>query len=133
MRELGWWLEVTTLVIPGHNDSPEELRGLAGFIASELGPETPWHISRFHPEFLMPTTPPTPVHTLEMAWDIGRSAGLEYVYVGNLPGGQRNDTICPGCGKVVAERQGYAVKVRSLEQGLCGVCGTRIPGKFAPS
>ncbi|WP_243311880.1 AmmeMemoRadiSam system radical SAM enzyme [Fundidesulfovibrio agrisoli] len=130
MRKLGWWLEVTTLVIPGLNDTPEELGNLARFIAGELGPQTPWHISRFHPDFMMPSTPPTPPSTMEAAWDLGKEAGLEYVYIGNMPAGSHNNTVCHSCGKTLLERRGFSVVAGTLENGRCKACGATVPGRF---
>lgn len=131
IRELGWWLEVTTLVIPGLNDAAEELGEMASFIAEELGAGTPWHLSRFHPDFRMLDRPPTPVSTLERAWEIGRAAGLEYVYVGNVPGNAHNSTICPGCGETAIEREGFTALGGTLRDGKCSACGREIAGRFA--
>ena len=97
-RDAGIWLELTTLVIPGRNDGDDELRALADWIAGTLGPDTPWHVSRFHPAFRMRDVPPTPIATLRRAAEIGREAGLRYVYVGNAPELQMEDTRCAGCG-----------------------------------
>jgi len=130
MRRLGWWLEVTTLVIPGLNDSPEELAAMAGFIASELGTHTPWHLSRFHPDFRLVDVPHTPEKTLETAWQAGRQAGLDSVYVGNLPGNAHNSTLCPGCGKAAIERQGFALLGGTLADGACSACGFKLSGRF---
>lgn len=96
IKALGWWLEVTTLVIPGCNDSEAELRDMAAFVHGELGPDTPWHLSAFHGAYHMAGHPSTPPARLEDAWRIGREAGLHFVYIGN--GGQRvgGTTFCPG-------------------------------------
>jgi len=130
IRELGWWLEVTTLVIPGLNDSEEELKAMAGFLSGTLGTWTPWHLSRFHPDFMMNDRPATPVATLEKAWSIGREAGLEFVYVGNVPGNAHNSTLCPGCGKEIISREGFAVTGTALLGGACAGCGAPLPGVF---
>jgi len=130
MRELGWWLEVTTLIIPGLNDSAAELTAMAKFLADELGPETPWHLSRFHPDYKLQDRPPTPVATLQMAQNIGRQAGLKFVYVGNVPGGEHNATACPKCGRTVIERTGFAVRRMDVDHGLCPACREPIPGRF---
>ncbi len=122
----GWWVELTTLLIPGLNDSPAELRELAGFIASDLGKSVPWHISRFHPAHKMPDLPPTSRESLEAAWEIGKQAGLEYVYIGNLPGHRGESTLCPDCGSVVLERVGYHTTIRG--RGDCPDCGREIAG-----
>ncbi len=126
LKGAGVWVEVTTLVIPGLNDGPEELRALASFIATELGRETPWHLSRFHPDYRLLDRPATPVATLEMARDLGRAAGLKYVYVGNVPGNEGNRTRCPNCGTVVIDRVGFAIRGVNLKGGCCGKCGERI-------
>ncbi len=131
MKELGIWLEVTTLVIPGLNDSPQELTELANFLVT-LGTETPWHISRFHPTYRMTDRPTTPVKTLQAARDIGLRAGLRYVYVGNVPGNEGENTFCPQCGKVLIERFGFAIKPRGIQAGACSHCGMRIEGVEMP-
>jgi len=128
MRQQGVWLEVTTLVIPGHNDDPGELAELAGFIARELGPGTPWHVSRFHPAYRLTDAPPTPAATLRRAYDIGREAGLHYVYIGNLPGLRGEDTLCPHCGQTVIARYGFTVLERHIQNGACTHCGAAIAG-----
>lgn len=128
-KELGVWIELTTLVIPGLNDSEEELRDLTGFIVRELGADVPWHVSRFFPAFRMSDGAVTPVTTLLRAAFIGREAGLRYVYLGNAPeeeGGE--DTRCPGCGTVVIRRAGLALIENRLEGGACPACGQRIAG-----
>jgi pyruvate formate lyase activating enzyme len=130
LKQAGVWVEVTTLVIPGLNDDPEELAALARFIAEELGCDTPWHVSRFHPTHRMTDRGPTPAATVETAWQIGKNAGLHYVYVGNLPGSSHQDTHCPDCDVRVVERQGYATRSRMKENGVCPGCGTRISGIF---
>lgn len=128
MKELGVWVEVTTLVVPGMNDSEAELRDIAHFIATELGGETPWHVSRFHPDYKMYDRGPTPPATLCRAYDLGRQAGLRYVYVGNLPGARLEDTFCPGCGRMVIGRWGFQVTERHIRDGACAHCGTMIDG-----
>ena len=128
MKELGIWVEVTTLVVPDLNDSEAELRDIARFIADELGAETPWHVSRFHPDYKMYDRGPTPVATLRRAYDLGREAGLRYVYVGNMPGARLEDTICPNCGRTVIGRWGFQLTQRHLEGGRCVHCGTTIDG-----
>ena len=129
IKELGWWLEVTTLVIPNLNDSQAELMNLAGFIAEELGVDVPWHVSRFHPNFELRDRGPTPVKTLETAWDIGHRAGLRYVYTGNMHGHHGEHTLCPGCGKTVIERQGFFILSSRLKNGACESCGFKIAGR----
>ena len=128
MKAQGIWLEVTTLVIPGYNDDPVELRELAHWLVEELGPETPWHVSRFHPTYRLTDAPPTPAATLQRAQDIGREAGLHYVYIGNLPGLHGEDTLCPSCGRMVISRYGFMVGERNLREGACVYCGAKIHG-----
>ncbi len=127
MRMAGIWLELTTLVIPGHNDDPGELRAIAGWIAATLGPETPWHISRFHPAFRMRAVPSTPSATLRLAADIGHAAGLDHVYVGNAPELGLEDTTCPRCGTALIERAGYRVRTHLVDGG-CPGCGRALAG-----
>jgi pyruvate formate lyase activating enzyme len=132
MRKLGWWLEVTTLLIPGANDGAEELKKLATFLVRELGADTPWHISRFHPDFAMRDRPPTPLDSLARAYDIGREAGLSYVYVGNVRDDSRNSTQCPGCGENVLSRAGFGLLAARTVGGKCGHCGAPIAGYGLP-
>lgn len=123
---MGWWVEITTLLIPGENDSPDELQGLAEFIATDLGRQVPWHISRYHPAYQL-TNPVTPMEALEMAARIGKEAGLNYVYVGNAHSPDWSDTRCPACGEVIVARQGYQIELRG--QGLtCPACGKKAAG-----
>jgi pyruvate formate lyase activating enzyme len=128
MKALGIWVEVTTLVVPGMNDSEGELNDIARFIADELGPETPWHVSRFHPDYQMHDRGPTPATTLQRAYELGREAGLHYVYVGNMPGAHLEDTLCPNCGRTVVERWGFHVRGRHTREGHCSYCGAEIHG-----
>ncbi|MFH1106184.1 MAG: AmmeMemoRadiSam system radical SAM enzyme, partial [Candidatus Aenigmatarchaeota archaeon] len=106
--EAGIWTEITTLIIPGYNDKPDELRKLAAFIAS-ISKDIPWHISQYHPDYKF-DAPRTPVETLRRAFEIGKRAGLNYVYVGNVFGGEHENTFCPKCNAKVIERVGYDVK-----------------------
>lgn len=128
MKQLGVWVEVTTLVVPDLNDSEEELGDIAGFIATELGAETPWHVSRFHPDYKMHDRGPTPPDALRRAYDLGREAGLHYVYVGNMPGAHLEDTHCPNCGQPVISRWGFRVAGRQMRDGACAHCGAAIDG-----
>lgn len=134
MRELGWWLEITTLVIPGLNDAPGELEALAAFIVRELGPDTPWHLSRFHPAHRLQDRPVTPTQTLLDARAAGRAAGLKYIYLGNASGLGFGDTLCPACGKTAIEREGFLViagEEGALPGGVCPWCGAALPGTWA--
>jgi len=128
MKRLGIWLEVTTLVIPGINDDPAELRDAARFVSRELSPDTPWHISRFFPYYKMPDIPPTPLATLQRARDIGLEEGLQYVYIGNVPDESGENTCCPGCGAVLIERQGYQIVRNIIQDGHCPICQKSIAG-----
>ncbi len=128
MRRLGVWLEVTTLVIPGVNDSPEELRSIAEWLADRLGPEAPWHVSRFYGAHRMLETPSTPAATLELAAGAGRGAGLRHVYVGNAPELADEDTRCAGCGRTLVRRHAFEVVGCELVEGRCPSCGRRLAG-----
>ena len=124
----GIWVEVTTLVVPGMNDSEAELRDIATFIAGELGPATPWHVSRFHGDYKMTAAPATPLATLELACRLGKEAGLKYVYCGNVHGQVDERTYCPSCGRVVIDRVGFSIRSVGLSDGACPNCGERIEG-----
>lgn len=126
-HDLGVWVEVTTLVIPGINDSDEELRDIARFIRS-VGAEVPWHVTQFYPTYQMLDRPPTPVDTLRRARRIGLDAGLRYVYEGNVPGEGGENTWCYGCGAPLIERYGHEVTANHLRHGCCPRCGARIDG-----
>jgi pyruvate formate lyase activating enzyme len=128
MKEAGIWVEVTTLIVPGENDSLEELQDMAEFIAG-VGKEIPWHISRYHPDFTYAETGPdsTPLETMEKAKKIGKEAGLEYVYLGNVI--DICATLCPKCGEVLIERAGFGADVlENFIDGACGNCNTKIEG-----
>jgi pyruvate formate lyase activating enzyme len=125
----GIWIEITTLVIPGENDSDDQLNGTAAFIASELGTHVPWHISRFFPQYRMTDRAATPPDLLARAVEAGKRNHLHYLYVGNYAGGLEN-TDCPGCGATVIRRQGYHVLANSIDKGACRTCGTEIAGQW---
>jgi len=127
MKRLGVWVEVTTLVVPGLNDDPEELRDAARFVAQELGVETPWHISRFFPTYQMTDAPPTPVSTLLRAQEIGLEEGLRYIFVGNVRG--EANTVCHECGRTLIRRSGYWIlENRVRPDGTCPDCGAAVAG-----
>jgi len=128
MKELGLWVELTTLVIPDLNDSREELNQISQFIA-DLDPAIPWHVSRFRPAFKMKDRSPTPVSKLKQAFRIGKDAGLNFVYQGNVPG-EGEDTICPSCGTRLIERFGFQVRENLLEGNRCPQCGEKIAGEW---
>ncbi len=129
MKALGIWVEVTTLLIPGLNDGEDELRDLAAFIVS-LGAETPWHISRFHPQYRMTRTQPTPASSIHRAEEIGRAAGLKYVYSGNIPGDPGENTHCAGCGRLLIGRRGFSIERLDLKGSACPDCGATLDGIF---
>jgi pyruvate formate lyase activating enzyme len=123
---MGVWLEVTTLLIPGHNDGEEELRSLVAFLVS-LSVDIPWHVSRFYPAYHLQDVPATTVASLETALRIGREGGLRYVYAGNIPGHPAESTRCHSCGETVIERQGFRLVRSGINKGCCPRCGARIP------
>ena len=127
---LGIWTEVTTLIIPGHNDSDADLKGVADFIAKEMGPHVPWHVSAFYPTYKMVDRPPTPVETLKRAVQIGLESGLHHVYQGNVPGSGGENTHCPGCRKTVIERTGYHLGKVHLRDGKCAFCSAPLQGRW---
>ena len=122
------WLEITTLVIPHKNDSSQELTQIAEFIAGKLSPNVPWHVSRFYPQYRLTQTPPTEEDVLEQAYDIGKAAGLRYVYIGNLPGNRAESTWCYKCGTLLIERIGYQVRSNRIKDYQCPQCGADIAG-----
>lgn len=126
-RELGVWVEVTTLVIPGLNDSEDELRSIAEFVHS-VGVDVPWHISQFYPAYKMLERHPTPLATLRRAGEIGRTVGLRYVYEGNVPGEHGEDTYCYQCGALLIDRYGFYVRQNLIKNGACPECGAKIAG-----
>jgi pyruvate formate lyase activating enzyme len=128
--QMGFWMEIVTLVVPNYNDSDQELNSMAEFIAS-VSVDIPWHVTAFHPDYKMDDTGSTPIETLERARAIGQAAGLKYVYSGNRPGqvGDSENTFCPKCGKTLIERYGFSVLANYLtEDGACPDCGATIPG-----
>ena len=127
-RRLGIWLEITTLIIPGLNDSDEELQGIAAFIVENLGADTPWHVSQFYPTHQLTDLPRTPIATLRRAGEIGRAAGLQHIYEGNVPGEGGENTWCPGCSKLLVARNGFRVLSNRLQEGWCPGCGKKVAG-----
>ncbi len=124
----GVHLEIVNLVVPSLNDSETMLTELAKWVAGELGPDVPVHFTRFHPDYRLQNLPPTPVSTLERAYESARRAGLHYPFVGNVPGHPGNHTYCPRCGKIVIERSGFFVTAMHLRDGSCEFCGEPIAG-----
>jgi len=127
-RKLGIWIEITTLIIPGLNDSDDELQGIASFIVNNLGVDTPWHVSRFHPTYQLTDRPRTPLSTLQRAVAIGRAAGLSYIYEGNAPGDEGENSRCPSCSALLIERCGFAVSSNRIRNGACPDCGRAVAG-----
>jgi len=127
MREKGIWVEVTTLIIPGMNDSQEELEQIAGFLL-EIGDNIPWHLSRFYPAYKMENLPPTPIEILHRTREMALKKGLKYVYVGNVPGDEGENTFCPNCGRIVIKRRGYFIAEINIKEGKCIFCGNLIEG-----
>ena len=125
-KQLGIWIEITTLVIPNVNDSKENLNDIAEFIAG-VGEEIPWHVSGFYPAYELIDLPSTPIHTLRKARNIGLKAGLRYVYQGNVPGEGEN-TYCYNCNKRLIERYGYRIVENRIVESACPVCGAEIDG-----
>lgn len=133
MRSFNWWLEATTLIVPTYNDSEANIRGVAAFIAKELGVDTPWHISAFRPAYKFNQLQTTTVAVLQKAIEIGQQEGLNYIYAGNVPGHHSESTSCPECGELFAARVGYVSKIlpsaAQIEQGgECIKCGFKIAG-----
>jgi pyruvate formate lyase activating enzyme len=119
-------VEVITNVIPTLNDDDEQLKGIAGWIKDELGELTPWHVTRFYPHHHLMHLPATPITTLERAHDIGREAGLKFIYAGNVPGHQSENTVCYSCGKLVVRRFGYDTEIVGLNGSRCQFCGAEL-------
>jgi len=128
LKQKGVFLEITTLLIPGLNDSMEEVGNIARFIAEGPGVATPWHISQFYPTYRMTDRPPTPMETILAARDVGIEAGLRYVYTGNLPQNTGENTFCYGCGRAVIQRSGYRLMAVDIKDNRCSFCGTYIDG-----
>ena len=124
----GVHLEITNLVVPSLNDKKKEIKKMVLWILEHLGPDVPVHFSRFHPTYKLKNLPPTPVKTLEMVREIARDQGLNYVYIGNIPGHSAENTYCPGCGKMIIKRIGYIVKENKIVNGKCKFCKTKIAG-----
>jgi pyruvate formate lyase activating enzyme len=129
LKQTGFWVEVVTLVVPGFNDSENELREIAGFIAS-VSPDIPWHVTAFHPDYRMTNAEYTPRTTLQRASEIGRECGVRYVYAGNIPGkvGSLENTYCPTCSGLLIERTGFYVMKNRIAEGVCPKCSTPIAG-----
>ncbi len=135
LHEMGFWVEIVTLLIPGFNDSDDELKRLAEFLAG-VSPDIPWHVTAFHQDYKMTDPEDTPPETLLRAAAIGRKAGLRYIYAGNLPGqvGDLENTHCPNCRTLLVERFGYFIRGYHLTpEGACPKCQQQIPGRWDAS
>lgn len=127
--EMGVWTEVTTLLIPGYNDSEAELRAIAEFLVS-VSPDLPWHVSRFYPTYRLLDAGPTPLESVERALRAGREAGLRYVYGGNVPGHGSESTRCAECGRTLVQRSGLRLVKNAAPEGCCPGCGRAVAGRF---
>ena len=128
IRKSGVWLELVYLMVPTLNDDPGDIQRMARWLRTEIGTDVPIHFSRFHPQYRLANLPPTPVSSLERAYDICREEGLEYVYIGNVPGHETESTRCPSCAKTIIKRRGYRIETIDIFNGLCRFCGHAIPG-----
>jgi len=128
MKANGVWVEITNLVVPQWNDSEKDIRELCLWVKNNCGADTPLHFSKFWPMHQLTNLPPTPMETLNKAWDIAKSLGLHYVYTGNVPGHPGNNTYCPSCQKILIERVGYRILQNNVTNGTCPFCGQVIPG-----
>lgn len=131
LKQLDFWVEVVTLVVPGWNDSDDELTEIADFLV-DVSPEIPWHVTAFHPDYRVADTPRTSVEALLRAHAIGKRAGLQFVYAGNLPGmvGGCENTYCPQCNAELIGRQGFHVRRNAIKDGCCPSCGAAVPGRW---
>jgi pyruvate formate lyase activating enzyme len=127
LKELGVWVEITTLIIPTLNDGEEELKSIAEFI-KEVGEEIPWHVSAFHPTYKLLDRPRTSAKTLHRAREIGLGVGLRYVYCGNIPGDEGENTYCYNCKELLIQRYGYQILKNRVKDGLCPDCEAKIDG-----
>ena len=129
IKKMNFWLEIVTLIVPGFNDSDEELKEIAEFLV-DVSVDVPWHVTAFRPDYKMTEPHRTPVETLIRAYEIGKTAGLRYVYPGNLPGGvgKRVCTFCPSCEKLLIRRRGFIVEENRMKGGACPFCNESIPG-----
>ena len=130
LKQQGVWLEITNLVIPNKNDSDTMFHNMCTWIKQNLGNDTPVHFSRFYPQYKLESIPPTPIETLKKAAEIARGIGLDYVYIGNVPGLKEENTYCPSCGKLIIARKGYQITGIYLTDGKCKFCKAKISGKW---
>ncbi|MFH0868266.1 MAG: AmmeMemoRadiSam system radical SAM enzyme [Candidatus Woesearchaeota archaeon] len=126
-HKLGIWIEITTLIIPGKNDSEKELKQIADFI-SNIDKNIPWHVTAFHPDYKMTDIPSTSYNVLEKAYNIGKKSGLNYIYVGNILDEKHSNTYCPKCNTLLIKRSGYSVRIENVKNEKCAKCSEKIPG-----
>jgi len=127
-KEKKKWVEITYLVIPGYSDSITEIKNFCNWVLESLDEFTPVHFLRFFPAFKMRNLPPTPLKTLEKCWNLARDLGLKYVYIGNVPGHEGNNTYCHNCGYLLIKREGFFISQNKISNGKCPNCKTKIPG-----
>lgn len=130
VKDSGIWYEIVVLIIPTLNDSEKEIREMSKWIVKNLGRDVPVHFTRFHPMYKLLNLLPTPVQTLERSWKIAKDEGINFVYIGNLPGHQAENTYCSKCGEIVIRRIGFEILENNLNKGKCKFCGQVIPGKW---
>jgi pyruvate formate lyase activating enzyme len=133
IRSSGVWLELVYLMVPTLNDDPGKLREMAQWLKANVGSDVPIHFSRFYPQYQLRDLPPTPIPSLERAYDICREVGLDYVYIGNVPGHRTENTYCPSCSEIVVSRRGYRVASVDIVEGRCRFCDRTIPGIWEES
>ncbi len=131
LKDSGIWYEIVVLIIPTLNDSDKENREMAKWIVKNLGKNVPVHFTRFHPMYKLLNLPPTPVSTLERCWKIAKQEGINFVYIGNVPGHQAENTYCPKCNEIIIRRIGYEILENNINKGKCKFCGESIPGKWS--
>ncbi|MBC7289668.1 MAG: AmmeMemoRadiSam system radical SAM enzyme, partial [Armatimonadetes bacterium] len=131
VKQQGVWLEIVYLVVPTINDDPKTIEAVCNWLRDNVGREVPMHFSRFYPDYQLRNLPPTPYSTLQRCYKIAKSAGLHFVYLGNVQRGPEMDTYCPGCGALLIERQGFWVSKNRLKNGRCPNCGRKIPGVWS--
>ena len=131
VAQSGVHLEIVNLVVPTLNDSDKMMTGLIDWIVGELGPDVPIHFTRFHPDYRLQNLPPTPVATLEKFRDRALDRGIHYAYIGNVPGHEGDNTLCPKCGKILVKRNYFFVEEMHIENGCCHFCGEKIAGVWA--
>lgn len=128
IKQRGVWLELVNLIVPTLNDKRDEISRLVDWVLDNLGAEVPLHFSRFWPQYQLRNLPPTPIETLDSAWQIAKKKGVQYAYIGNIPEHDGNNTYCPKCGKMLIRRLGYDVLENNITKGKCEFCGKGIPG-----